>query len=116
MGAYILVILLSIAFIGVVAVDILKERKHFEEVKNLTDRIDWLDNQNDHLNNEIDEVNLKFSGSLDTREKNYNDIFMRLKKAEIELEKSEMECERLRARLSVLEETKNEEKEVEKED
>lgn len=116
MGAYILVILLSIAFIGVVAVDIFKERKHFEEVKNLTDRIDWLDNQNDHLNNEIAEVNLKFSGSLDTREKNYNDIFMKLKKTEIELEKCEMERERLRARLSVLEETKNEEKEVEKED
>ena len=116
MAAYILVILLSIAFIGVVAVDIFKERKHQEDVNNLMDRIDYMEDQNDRLNKEIAEVNLKFSGSLDTREKNYNDIFMRLKKAEIELEKSEMECERLRARLSVLEETKNEEKEAEKED
>ena len=116
MAAYILIILLSIAFVGVVAVDILKEKKHFEEVKNLTDRIDWMEDQNDHLNKEIADVNLKFSGSLDTREKNYNDIFMKLKKAEIELEKSEMENERLRARLAVLEETKNEEKEVKKED
>ena len=116
MGAYILIILLSIAFIVVVAVDILKERKHFEEVKNLTDRIDWMEDQNNYLNNEIAEVNLKFSGSLDTREKNYNDIFMKLKKTEIELEKCEMERERLRAKLQVLEETENEEKEAEKED
>lgn len=116
MGAYILVILLSIAFIGVVAVDILKERKHQEDVNNLMDRIDYMESQNNYLINEMADVNLKFSGSLDTREKNYNDIFMKLKKVEIELEKSEMECERLRARLSVLEETKNEEKEVKKED
>lgn len=116
MGAYILVILLSIAFIGVVAVDIFKERKHQEDVNNLMDRIDYIEDQNDHLNKEIAEVNLKFSGSLDTREKNYNDIFMKLKKTEIELEKCEMERERLRAKLQVLEETKNEEKEAEKED
>lgn len=116
MAAYILVILLSIAFIGVIAVDILKERKHQEDVNNLMDRIEYMEDQNDHLNKEIAEVNLKFSGSLDTREKNYNDIFMKLKKVEIELEKSEMENERLRARLSVLEETKNEEKEAKKED
>lgn len=108
MGAYILIILLSIAFVAVVAIDILKEKKHFEEVKNLTDRIDWMEDQNDHLNKEIAEVNLKFSGSLDTREKNYNDIFMKLKKTEIELEKCEMERERLRAKLQVLEENENE--------
>lgn len=116
MGAYILIILLSIAFVAVVAIDILKEKKHFEEVKNLTDRIDYMEDQNNYLNNEIAEVNLKFSGSLDTREKNYNDIFMKLKKTEIELEKCEMERERLRAKLQVIEETENEEKEVKKED
>jgi len=116
MGAYILIILLSVAFIVVVAVDIFKERKHQEDVYNLMDRIDYMEDQNNYLINEISDVNLKFGLSLDKREKNYNDIFMKLKKTEIELEKCEMERERLRAKLQVLEETENEEKEVKKED
>ena len=41
---------------------------------------------------------------------------MKLKKIEIELEKSEMENERLRSKLAILEEVKNEEKEAKKED
>ena len=116
MITYILLTLLALAFVGVVVVDILKEKKHLDEVNNLTDRIDWMEDQNNYLNKEIAEVNLKFSGSLDTREKNYDDIYMKLKKVEIELEKSEMENERLRSKLAILEETKNEEKKVEKED
>lgn len=116
MVAYILLTLFVLVFVSVVVVDILKEKRHQDEVDNLTDRIDYIKGQNDYLNKEITEVNLKFSESLDTRDKNYDDIYMRLKKAEIELEKSEMECERLRARLAILEETKHEEKEVEKED
>lgn len=112
MITYILLTLLALAFACVVVVDILKEKKHLDEVNNLTDRIDWMEDQNNYLNKEIAEVNLKFSGSLDTREKNYDDIYMKLKKVEIELEKSEMECERLRARLAIIEETKNEEKEA----
>ena len=116
MIAYILLTLFALVFVGVVVVDILKEKKHLDEVNNLTDRINWMEDQNDYLNKEIAEVNLKFSGSLDTRDKNYDDIYMRLKKAEIELEKSEMECERLRARLAIIEGVKNEEKEVKKED
>ena len=116
MIAYILIGLFAVAFAGVIIVDIFKEKNHKEEVNNLMDRIDWVEDQNDHLNKEIAEVNLKFSGSLDTREKNYDDIYMKRKKIEIELEKSEMECERLRAKLAVIEEVKHEEKKVEKED
>ena len=116
MIAYILLTLFALVLVGVVIVDILKERKHFEEAKNLTDRINWMEDQNDYLNREIADVNLKFSESLDTRDKNYDDIYMRLKKAEIELEKSEMENEKLRARISIIEGVKNEEKEVKKED
>lgn len=116
MGAYIIIALLFVLFVAVVALDIFKERARKEEVNNLMDRIDYMEDQNDHLNKEIAEVNLKFSGSLDTREKNYDDIFMKLKKIEIELEKSEMENERLRAKLAVLEEVRHEEKEAKKED
>ncbi len=112
MGAYIIIALLFVLFVAVVTLDIFKEKTHKEEVNNLMDRIDYMEDQNDHLNKEIAEVNLKFSGSLDTREKNYDDIYMKLKKIEIELEKSEMENERLRAKLAVLEEAKNEEKEA----
>ena len=116
MVTYILMTLLAIVFVAVVILDIFKEKARRDEVNNLMDRIDWMEDQNDHLNKEIAEVNLKFSGSLDTRAKNYDDIFMKLKKVEIELEKSEMECERLRGRLAVIEEAKNEEKKAEKED
>lgn len=116
MGAYIIIALLFVLFVAVVTLDIFKEKARKEEVNNLMDRIDYMEDQNDHLNREIAEVNLKFSGSLDTREKNYDDIFMRMKKIEIELEKSEMENERLRAKLAVIEEIKNEEKKIEKED
>lgn len=108
MIVYILMALLAVVFVAVVILDIFKEKARREEVNNLMDRIDWMEDQNDHLNKEIAEVNLKFSGSLDTRAKNYDDIFMKLKKVEIELEKSEMECEKLRARISVLEGTENE--------
>lgn len=108
MEAYIIIALLSVLFIAVVALDIFKERAYKEEVNNLMNRIDWMEDQNDHLSKEIAEVNLKFSESLDTREKNYDDIYMKLKKVEIELEKSEMENERLRGKLAVLEENKNE--------
>jgi uncharacterized membrane-anchored protein YhcB (DUF1043 family) len=106
MIAYILLTLFALVFVGVVVVDILKERKHQEDVNNLMDRIDYMENQNDHLNKEIADVNLKFSESLDTSDKNYDDIYMKLKKIEIELEKSEMENERLRAKLVVLESQK----------
>jgi septal ring factor EnvC (AmiA/AmiB activator) len=106
MGAYIIIALLFVLFVAVVVLDIFKEKARKEEVTNLTDRINYMENQNDHLNKEIAEVNLKFSGSLDTREKNYDDIYMKLKKIEIELEKSEMENERLRAKLAVLESQK----------
>ena len=116
MIAYILLSLFALVFVGVVIVDILKEKRHQDEVDNLTDRINWMEDQNDYLNKEIAEVNIKFSGSLDTRAKNYDDIYMKLKKAEIELEKSEMENEKLRARISIIEGVKNEEKEAEKED
>ena len=116
MVAYILLTLLALLFVGNIIVDILKKKRHQEDINNLMDRIEYMEDQNDHLNKEIAEVNLKFSGSLDTREKNYDDIYMKLKKIEIELEKSEMENERLRAKLVVIEGVKNEEKEVEKED
>ena len=116
MIAYILLTLFALVFVGVVIVDILKEKRHQDEVDNLTDRIDYIKDQNDYLNKEIADVNLKFSESLDTRDKNYGDIYMKLKKAEIELEKSEMENEKLRARISIIEGVKNEEKEAEKED
>ena len=69
MGAYIIIALLFVLFIAVVALDIFKEKARKEEVNNLMDRIDYMEDQNDHLNKEIAEVNLKFSGSLDTREK-----------------------------------------------
>ena len=115
MGAYIIIALLFVLFAAVVTLDIFKEKARKEEVNNLMDRIDWMEDQNDYLNKEIAEVNLKFSGSLDTREKNYDDIFMKLKKIEIELEKSEMENERLRAKLAVIEEVRHEEKETKKE-
>ena len=115
MIAYILLTLFALMFVGVVVVDILKERKHQEDVNNLMDRIEYMEDQNDHLNKEIAEANFKFSESLDTRDKNYDDIYMKLKKIEIELEKSEMENERLRSKLAILEETKHEEKEVKKE-
>ena len=108
MVAYILLTLFALVFVGIIVVDILKEKRHQDEVDNLTDRIDYIKDQSDYLNREIADVNLKFSESLDTRDKNYDDIYMRLKKAEIELEKSEMECERLRARLAIMEENKNE--------
>jgi len=112
MGAYIIIALLFVLFVAVVTLDIFKEKARKEEVTNLTDRINYMEDQNDYLNKEIAEVNLKFSGSLDTREKNYDDIYMKLKKTEIELEKCEMENEKLRAKLEVLEEAKNEEKEA----
>ena len=115
MVAYIIIALLFVLLVAVIVLDILKERARRGEVNNLMDRIDWMEDQNDHLNKEIAEVNLKFSGSLDTREKNYDDIFMKLKKIEIELEKSEMENERLRTKLAVIEETRHEEKEVKEE-
>lgn len=111
MVTYILMALLAVTFVAVIILDIFKEKARREEVNNLMDRIDWMEDQNDHLNKEIAEVNLKFSGSLDTRAKNYDDIFMKLKKVEIELEKSEMECERLRARIAVLESQKETENE-----
>ena len=116
MIAYILLTLFALVFVGVVVVDILKEKKHRDEVDDLTDRIDYVKDQNDYLNREIADVNLKFSESLDTRDKNYDDIYIRLKKAEIELEKSEMECERLRARIAIIEGAKNEEKEAKEKD
>lgn len=116
MGAYIIIALLFVLFVAVVVLDIFKEKARKEEVNNLMDRIDYMEDQNDHLNKEIAEVNLKFSGSLDTREKNYDDIYMKLKKIEIELEKSEIENERLRGKLAVLEEVRHEEKEAKKED
>ena len=108
MAAYILLTLFALVFVGVAIVDILKEKRHRDEVDDLTNRINWMEDQNDYLNKEMAEVNLKFSESLDTREKNYDDIYMKLKKIEIELEKSEIENERLRGKLAVLEENKNE--------
>ena len=121
MTAYILLTLFVLVFVGVVIVDILKEKRHQDEVDNLTDRIDYIKDQNDYLNREIADVNLKFSESLDTREKNLNEYVIRIKKLELELEAKNNEIDRLNRRIAVIEmpvdiskiiEVKHEEKEA----
>lgn len=120
---WIIVAALSVACVTIMTYWILKERQQAEEFGDMIERNQYLQRQNDHLNSEIAEVNLKYSGSLDTREKSYNDIYMECKRLQLELNSANEEIERLKSTNRVLsaindnlKEAKDEKEEVKEED
>ena len=99
---WIFIIALTILFICAMIVGVLLEKRHIQELKEKDDKNNYLQSENDYLNEKIAEINLKFSGSLDTREKNYNDIFIQYKKAQLDLDAALQEIERLKDTNRVL--------------
>ena len=119
---WIIVAALAVACVTIMTYWILKERQQAEEFGDMIERNQYLQKQNDYLNSEIAEVNLKYSGSLDTREKSYNDIYMECKRLQLELNSANEEIERLKSTNRVLsaindnlKEAKDEKEEVKKE-
>jgi prefoldin subunit 5 len=119
---WIIVAALAVACVTIMTYWILKEKQQAEEFGDMIERNQYLQRQNDHLNSEIAEVNLKYSGSLDTREKSYNDIYMECKRLQLELNSANEEIERLKSTNRVLsaindnlKEAKDEKEEVKKE-
>lgn len=117
---WIIVAALAVACVTIMTYWILKERQQAEEFGDMIERNQYLQRQNDYLNSEIAEVNLKYSGSLDTREKSYNDIYMECKRLQLELNSANEEIERLKSTNRVLsaindnlKEAKDEKEEVE---
>ena len=99
---WIFIIALAILFICAMIIGVLLEKKHIKELKDKDDKNKYLQRENDYLNEKIAELNLKFSGSLDTREKNYNDIFIQYKKTQLDLDAALQEIERLKDTNRVL--------------
>ena len=119
---WIIVAALAVACVTIMTYWILKEKQQAEEFGDMIERNQYLQRQNDHLNSKIAEVNLKYSGSLDTREKSYNDIYMECKRLQLELNSANEEIERLKSTNKVLsaindnlKEAKDEKEEVKKE-
>lgn len=119
---WIIVAALAVACVTIMTYWILKEKQQAEEFGDMIERNQYLQRQNDYLNSEIAEVNLKYSGSLDTREKSYNDIYMECKRLQLELNSANEEIERLKSTNRVLsaindnlKEAKDEKEEVKKE-
>lgn len=119
---WIIVAALAVACITIMTYWVLKEKQQAEEFGDMIERNQYLQKQNDYLNSEIAEVNLKYSGSLDTREKSYNDIYMECKRLQLELNSANEEIERLKSTNRVLsaindnlKEAKDEKEEVKKE-
>ena len=100
---WIIVAALAVACVTIMTYWILKEKQQAEEFGDMIERNQYLQRQNDYLNSEIAEVNLKYSGSLDTREKSYNDIYMECKRLQLELGTKDAEIEKLRSRIAVIE-------------
>lgn len=105
---WIFIIALAILFICAMIVGVLLEKKHIKELKEKDDKNNYLQRENDYLNEKIAELNLKFSGSLDTREKNYNDIFIQYKKTQLDLDAALQEIDRLKDTNRVLAKAINE--------
>lgn len=119
---WIIVAALAVACVTIMTYWVLKEKQQAEEFGDMIERNQYLQRQNDYLNSEISEVNLKYSGSLDTREKSYNDIYMECKRLQLELNSANEEIERLKSTNRVLsaindnlKEAKDEKEEVKKE-
>ena len=112
---------LGIALFCTVLINILTLKKQENTIQNMEDSYDFLRTRYTETLDEINDINGRYSKSLDDREKFLNDCTVKIKRLEIELEAKNAEIERLTRRIAVVElpvdiskitEVKHEEKET----
>lgn len=119
---WITIIFLTVVVIALIGVIVFRERDNKEKIWYLEEDCNRLYDKLDEVENKNIDLVVKYSASLDEHNKALDDISNKYKKLELELEKKDLEIERLNAILNyakndvaVTEELINEKEEVKKE-
>ena len=93
-------------------------KKFKADIQEINDSYEYLKNDWYHSTKIIDDINAKYSKSLDERERLLNESNVRIKKLEIEIDKKDAEIAKMQAviEFAKMKENNDEKEKVEKED
>ena len=92
---WITIIFLTVAAAGLISAIVFRERDNKEKIEYLEEDCNRLCDKLDEVENKNMELIVKYSASLDEHNKALDDISNKYKKLELELEKKDLEIERL---------------------